>query len=199
MNRWLRHVAAAHAAPALREWLVSPGSLTRRLRAHCERFDVRLLRQGAAACLPDQASAIGLAGTGRVLEREVLLVCDGIPVVYAQTVVPAGCIRADWPFFNALGSRSLGSALFHDPRIERGALQHARLSGRHPLLRRALAALPPPAPGDLHEPHGPAAMLHARRCLYRRRRGLLLVTELFLPAIAQMMPRRRIPTEPDRQ
>jgi chorismate--pyruvate lyase len=194
VNRWLGHAAAVHAAPALRDWLLAPGSLTERLRAHCLRFDVRLLRQGAAACLADQASALNLARPIRVTEREVLLVCDGLPVVYAQTVVPAGCSRADWPFFKALGSRSLGSALFRDPAITRGALQHARLSARHPLAQRALAAL---SSGEL--PSNQPAMLHARRCLYRRRRGLLLVTELFLPAIAQLMPRRLISTEPDRQ
>ena len=44
MNRWLGQVAAVHAAPALRDWLASPGSLTARLRAHCLQFDVRLLR-----------------------------------------------------------------------------------------------------------------------------------------------------------
>ncbi len=190
MNRWLGQVAAVHAAPALRDWLASPGSLTARLRAHCLQFDVRLLRQGGAACLADQASLVQLARRGRVAEREVLLVCDGRPVVYAQTVVPAGGSRADWPFFHALGSRSLGLALFQDPRIERGVLQHARLSVRHALARRALAALP-----SLDA----ARVFHARRCLYRRQRGLLLVTELFLPAIAQLVPRRRVDTEPDRQ
>jgi chorismate--pyruvate lyase len=190
VNRWLGHVAAVHAAPALRNWLLAPGSLTARLRAHCGRFEVRLLRQAGAAGRPDPASPIGRPRPVRVLEREVLLVCDGSPVVYAQTVVPAACSGADWPFFNALGSRSLGLTLFHDPRITRGALQHARLSARYPLAQRVKAALPS---GDL------AATLHARRCLYRRRRGLLLVSELFLPAIAQLMPRRPIPTDPDRQ
>jgi chorismate--pyruvate lyase len=190
VNRWLAHVAAVHSAPALRDWLLAPGSMTERLRAHCLRFDVRVLRQGNAVCLADQASVIGLARPVRVVEREVLLVCDGIPVVYAQTVVPARCSGAAWPFLHALGSRSLGSALFGDPRIARSALQQARLSAHHPLVRRAQAALP-----SLDA----ATTLHARRCLYRRWRGLLLVTELFLPAIAQLMPRRLISTEPDRQ
>jgi len=180
VNRWLAHVAAGSAAPALRAWLTSPGSLTARLRAHCGHFEVRLLRQAHRACLPDQARAIGLARPGRVLEREVLLCCDGRPVVYAQTVAPASCSAADWPFLSKLGSRSLGTTLFGDPRITRGPLQHARLTAGHPLVRRAIAAVSLPDRG---------AMLHARRCLYRRRRGLLLVTELFLPAIAQLAPR----------
>ena len=187
MNRWLQHVAATCAVPALRNWLVSPGSLTARLRAHCRQFDVRLLRQGHAVCLPDQARLIGLARPVRVIEREVLLCCDGTPVVYAQTVAPAS---ADWPFLRALGTQSLGSMLFCDPRIQRGALQHARLDARHPLVRRALAALPAQEGG---------AVRHARRCLYRRRQGLLLVTEIFLPAIAHLAPCRPTLIDTDRQ
>lgn len=190
MNRWLQHVAAVSAPPTLRTWLVSPGSLTARLQAHSTQFDVRLLRQAHAVCLPDQVRAIGMARAGQVIEREVLLCCDGLPVVYAQTVVPASCSASDWPFFSALGCRSLGSALFRDPRIVRGALQHARLAARHPLARRALALI---------AAQEGSAVLHARRCLYRRRHGLLLVTELFLPAIAHLMPRRLTPSHTDRQ
>lgn len=190
MNRWLAHVAAGSTALALRAWLTSPGSLTARLRAHCERFEVRLLRQAHRACLRDQARTIGLARPNRVLEREVLLCCDGLPVIYAQTVAPPSCSAADWPFLSKLGSRSLGAALFGDPRIARGPLQHARLAAGHPLARRALAAL------SLRES---GLTLHARRCLYRRRGGVLLVTELFLPAIAQLAPRHSTCIDTDRQ
>lgn len=184
MNRWLAHLAAASAPPALRAWLAEPGSLTARLQAHCGRFEVRLLRQSHGMCLADQARPMGLARRARVLEREVLLCCDGWPVVYAHTAAPASRCATDWPFLRRLGSRSLGTALFADPLIARGALQHARLKARHPLARRARAALPEYEGG---------AVLHARRCLYRRRHGLLLVTELFLPTLAQLAPRRQQP------
>lgn len=177
MNRWLPRPAPGSAPPALRPWLLAPGSLTARLKAHCREFEVRLLRQSHGPCIADQAGAIGAARRARVLEREVLLCCDGRPVVYAHTVLPAAACTADWPFFRRLGSRSLGTALFADPLIARGALQHARLDARHPLARRARAALP-----ACHD----QSLFHARRCLYRRRGGLLLVTELFLPALAQL-------------
>jgi chorismate--pyruvate lyase len=32
-------------------------------------------------------------------------------------------------------------------------------------------------------------MLYARRCLYRRRQGTLLVTEVFLPRVAALVPK----------
>ena len=183
MNRWLAHLPPGSAPPFLRPWLLESGSLTARLQAHCGRFEVRLLRHSHGVCQPDQAGVIGLARAVRVREREVLLCCDGEPMVYAHTVAALAC-AADWPFFNRLGQRSLGTALFSDPLIARGRLQHARLHARHALARRAAAA----APACRDE-----RLLHARRCLYRRHRGLLLVTELFLPTLARLArlaPRR---------
>jgi chorismate--pyruvate lyase len=183
VNRWLAHLPPGSAPSCLRPWLLEPGSLTARLQAHSRHFEVRLLRQSHGVCRPDQARMIGLARAARVREREVLLCCDGQPVVYAHTVTALSS-AADWPFFHRLGQRSLGTALFSDPLIARGCLQHARLHARHALARRAAAA----APACSNE-----RVLHARRCLYRRHRGLLLVTELFLPTLARLArlaPRR---------
>jgi len=180
VNRWLTHLPPGSAPPLLRPWLLEAGSLTARLRAHSRHFEVRLLRQSHGVCQPDQAAAIGLSRAARVREREVLLCCDGEPVVYAHTVTALSG-AADWPFFQRLGQRSLGTALFSDPLIARGCLQHARLHARHALARRAAAA----APACSNE-----RVLHARRCLYRRHRGLLLVTELFLPTLARLAPTR---------
>jgi chorismate lyase len=172
--RWVAHVNGVCASQALRRWLTDTVSLTVKLRACSRQFGVRRLRQTLGVCLKDERAAIGLARPGQVREREVLLHCDGRPVVYAHTVVPLCATAYDWPFFSSLGERSLGTTLFGDPRVQRGALHYARLRAPHPLARRASAA----AGGlDLRGP------LYARRCLYRRRKGLLLVTEVFLPAI----------------
>ena len=132
--------------------------------------------QRTARCLFDEARAIGLQRPGRVWEREVLLRCDGAPVVFAHTVMPISATCADWPRFFGLGERSLGSTLFYDPRVERGELEFARIRAGHPLMQRARAALG----GDEQ------TVLYARRCLYRRHRGTLLVTEVFLPAVLQL-------------
>jgi chorismate--pyruvate lyase len=119
-----------------------------------------------------------------VWEREVLLRCDGRPVVFAHTVVPMSATADDWPLFSALGERSLGSTLFYDPAVTRGKLEFARIRRGHPLMQRACAALGLDVGGagsggpGLEEP-----VLYARRCLYRRHRGSLLVTEVFLPSV----------------
>ncbi len=185
--RWHRHVNAIGAPEAMRDWLTAGGSLTARLTAHSEAFRVQRLHQRTAQCLADEARAIGMARVGRVWEREVLLRCDDAPVVFAHTVVPLSATASDWPLFNALGERSLGSTLFYDPRVTRGALEFARIRPSHPLLQRARAAL-----GLTPEPElslAESTMYYARRCLYRRNRGTLLVTEVFLPSIMQLVPK----------
>jgi chorismate lyase len=172
--RWTRHPNGVQAPAGMRDWLLTPGSLTARLMAHSRHFRVQRLHQKSAICLPDEARAIGLRRPGRVLEREVLLRCDDAPVVFAHTVVTASSTASDWPLFSALGERSLGTTLFHDPLVQRGQLEFARLRAGHPLLQRAQAALG----GGL-----PDTIYHARRCVYRRHQGLLLVTEVFLPSV----------------
>ncbi|MDB5936905.1 MAG: chorismate--pyruvate lyase [Massilia sp.] len=173
---WRRYVGAV--APAMRGWLTVGGSLTARLIAHSSAFRVQRLHQRVALCLADEANAIGLQRPGRVWEREVLLRCDGEPVVYAHTVVPMTATASDWPLFGTLGERSLGTTLFSDPLVRRGELEFARLRAGHPLVQRARAALGDPAPNSVY---------HARRCLYRRHQGTLLVTEVFLPAVLDLI------------
>ncbi len=175
---WRPHVNAVNAPAGLKPWLTAKGSLTARLVAHSRAFRVQRLHQAAALCLPDEARAVGLARPGRVWEREVLLRCDERPVVFAHTVVPMSCSATDWPLFSALGERSLGSTLFYDPLVRRGPLEFARIRAGHPLWARARAALG----GDAGQ------MYYARRCLYRRHRGALLVTEVFLPAVLDLAP-----------
>jgi chorismate--pyruvate lyase len=181
---WYRHVLAVNAPAALACWLTSGGSLTARLKAHADAFRVQVLRQRPARCLADEASALGLGRPGRCWEREVLLRCDNTPVVFAHTVVPMSADAADWPLFSALGERSLGTTLFGDPMVVRGPLEYARLRGSHPLARRTRAAL---AGQGIAVPD--ELMLYARRCLYRRRQGTLLVTEVFLPRVAALVPK----------
>lgn len=174
---WYSHVNGVKPTREMRGWLTDTMSLTMKLMARSEHFRVRRLRQARGMCLTDEAAVVELPRRSHVQEREVLLQCDGRPVVFAHTIVPLSATTSDWPFFGTLGERSLGTTLFGDPRVVRGNLQYARLRPQHPLVERARAAL-----GDAQF----SASLFARRCLYRRRNGVLLVTELFLPAIAEL-------------
>lgn len=180
--KWHAHPNAVGAPARMRDWLTTPGSLTARLIAHSAAFRVQRLHQRSALCLLDEARAIGLPRPERVWEREVLLRCDGEPVVFAHTVVPTSATASDWPLFSALGERSLGTTLFYDPQVTRGQLEFARIRPGHPLAQRAHAAL---GYGPLG-PYSGGHIFHARRCVYRRHQGLLLVTEVFLPAVLKL-------------
>ncbi len=178
---WLSHINGVNPPVRMRHWLTDSMSLTVKLIMRCRQFRVQRLSQQRAVALADEYVQLALPGRMQVQEREVLLRCDDVPVVYAHTIVPLAATTSDWPFFGRLGERSLGTTLFGDPRVRRGNLEYARLPVRHPLMLRAAAA----TGIELHAP------LFARRCLYRRRNGLLLVTEVFLPAIDAVPPAAR--------
>lgn len=180
---WRAHVAQVRPPSALRHWLTDRMSLTAKLMVHCAQFRVQCLHQRQEVCLADEHAALGLARRMRVRERDVLLRCGEQAVVFAHTIVPLQASVDDWPFFSSLGERSLGTTLFGDPQVQRGALHFARLPQEHPLLRRARAATG----------QGLPAPLFARRCLFRRKQGLLLVTELFLPAVTALRPPAEAP------
>lgn len=181
--KWVSHVNGVNAPKEMQNWLTDRVSLTVKLIAHSQNFRVQRLVQQRAHCLADEFSMVGLRRRSCVQERDVLLRCDAKPVVFAHTIVPLTASATDWPFFSSLGERSLGTTLFGDPLVKRGALQYARLPMRHPLQLRARAVV-----GKEME-DGP---LFARRCLFRRKKGLLLVTEVFLPAIDHLRPRLKV-------
>lgn len=175
---WHAHVHRLPTVGQIRPWLVDNASLTEKLRAHCGEFRLQCLHQRLSSCLKDEAGMLGVAPSSKVWEREVLLQCDGETMIFAHTIVPPSATAADWPLFKTLGERSLGTTLFNDPRIKRGRLQFARLPAQHPLMLRLRTAL---YPNKLD-----TANLYARRCLYQRKQGLMLVTEVFLPAVTTL-------------
>lgn len=176
-NRWLRRLAGQ---PEMQGWLTERGSLTARLRACCQTFELRCLSQRLEVLSADEAARLRVRPGSKAWVREVLLLTDGVPAIFAHTVMAR---QPRHPFdlrFGALGERSLGSLLFADPRIARGPLEFLCLDRRHPLHRQAEAALGPLP-----------ARLWARRSHFGRQAKGVLVTELFLPPVLSLPPRLR--------
>lgn len=163
----------------VRRWITGAGSLTQRLVSASETFRVQLLSQALMPPTADEWRRLGMHWQRSVMTREVLLRCDEVPVVFAHTVARPQRMRQDWPFLRGLGQRSLGSALFIDPQVTRTPFEFARLAPHHPLMQRAFAALP-----DLQ----PRQPLLARRSVFQRDHGAMLVTEIFLPSLAHLRP-----------
>jgi chorismate--pyruvate lyase len=166
-GRWRDCLPRGQVDRRLAAWLIEPGSLTARCQAACRDFRVRLLRFGRARALADEG-----AGRPTVRVREVLLECDGTPVIFAHTTLSTatGGRLSNW--IARLGSRSLGSLLFAHPGFVRGGIEYCRLDARHPLFRRVAAVAPT------------GTVLWARRSRHRLGFQEVLVTEVFLPAIA---------------
>ncbi len=141
-------------------WLRDRGSLTARLQAR-GRFSVGLLRQHLARPTADEAAPLGLRLGVRARVREVVLRVDGIPVVFAHTVLPCRPRGPLTRWLARLGTRSLGAMLFAHPGFARG-----------PLHSRAIATL-----------GCTARTLWARRSRFVFGRQSVLVTEVFSPRL----------------
>jgi len=167
---WLAHPFSLPRS--LRTWLSDHGSLTQRLKSRCTSFRVVPLETGLARANADEYALLGVAPGTRVYVREVLLLCNDVPVVFAHSVLPSAGLRGGWNGITRLGSRSLGEALFSDHRIERQPLAYCRVRNDHPLFRAAA-----------RQQAVAASSLWARRSVFCLNRHPLLVTEVFLPTI----------------
>ncbi|MDD5249225.1 MAG: chorismate lyase [Rhodocyclaceae bacterium] len=174
-RRWKPQPFLVGAPLFLRPWLTDSSSLTARIAARCGVLRVRVLRTGLARPTEDERRLVGLAPGHQAWAREVLLLADGQPVVFAHTVLAPRHLRGSWRMASGMGGRPLGAALFADPQIVRGALHCERLTAAHPLHRRAAAALGETLP-----------VLWGRRSCFLRDGHPLLVTEVFLPGIARL-------------
>ena len=157
---------------SLLNWLLDPGSLTQRVQSACSgRFRVELLGQHWVRPLDNEARALGMRLGTRALVREVQLLCDEVPWVFARTVIPLRSLRGRQRRLGRLGTRPLGAVLFADRSMRRDELELARLRGADPLLRLAadFESLPEEVWG--------------RRSVFRVGGKPLLVSEFFLPDI----------------
>ena len=106
-----------------RSWLFDSGSLTKRLvRATGGDFRVELVRQTHAPMWADEQQALTSPPRTLPLIREVYLICNGEPWVFARTVIPRSTESGSGRYLTKLGNKPLGVALFNDPNINRGPI-----------------------------------------------------------------------------
>lgn len=170
----------------LKPWLIHEASLTKRLRAQFDDFNVRLIKSSHGVPNLDEIGLIASRKKQNNLIREVLLYGGAEPVVFAHTVMPLRGIKRGWPNFFLQGNRPLGETLFSNPKIKRTAIAFKRLNLHHPLYQQALSAL------ALQEEVLREKVLWARRSAYVFNRHVtgtqsykmqLVVTEVFLPKL----------------
>ncbi|HSH85743.1 MAG: chorismate lyase [Methylophilus sp.] len=160
------------ATSTLRPWLQERGSLTAKLKRQYADFSVQLLQEVWCKPHADERRLLQLAADTQAWIREVWLMGNGQPRVFAHSVIARKDLRGPWYGLRKMGRSPLGAALFANPRVERGALHFRKLSSAHPLHKTV-------SKNFTLQTNQP---LWARRSLFCLRRHHLLVTEVFLPA-----------------
>jgi chorismate--pyruvate lyase len=127
---------------SLRAWLKAPGSLTARLRRHGP-VEVIVLRQGSQTLWAQERGDLQCL-YGHV--REVALLVNGVPAVWARSAASHTAIQGPWKALVNLGNRPLAELLFQGRHVPRDALKPHYIRRHGPMecqLRDAWAALHP--------------------------------------------------------
>lgn len=168
-QRWLRKPFACRRDHA---WLINHDSLTARLQQRYAEFSVQTQYMQLARAMQDEIQLLGLTSSQLATVREVLLVGNQQPVVFAHSVIPRKALRGPWHGLARLGNQPLGALLFANPQVKRTPLQYKKLTRQHPLYQKAV----------MHLQHAPT-YLWARRSVFNLNCANILVTEVFLPQL----------------
>jgi len=159
-------------------WLLDTASLTLRLQRLCPgKFKVRVLSQVWGIPAIDEARLLGMKPRHLAIIRQVHLLCDGQPRVYARTVIPVTSLCGKLQRLAHLGARPLGGMLFADPGMQRGRVELARISRGQSVYQAATS----------HLRQRPAE-IWGRRSVFRLFDRPLLVSEVFLPDLPAGSP-----------
>ncbi len=133
---------------------------------------MRLLHQGWGTPLNTESRILKMRRGMLALVRDVELLCDHTPWVFARTLIPVSSLKGAAQRLTQLGEKPLGAVLFSDPKVTRGATQVARLLPRQPLFETAC-----------HDLSEKPDYLWGRRTLFYMGKRPILVNEIFLPTL----------------
>lgn len=153
----------------LKDWLLATGSLTQKLKLHCSKFEVKVLGEQ----LTEPFSAEFPSCKGQVWVREVLLLLDDVPWVFARTLIPQSLLEANQHGFAHLGTRPLGELLFTSTDIKPGKIEVAEFTRNCKLAQLAI---------KLNQ--NDFQTLWGRRRYFSIGQSELIVSEIFLPCAA---------------
>ncbi|QBF82954.1 chorismate lyase [Shewanella maritima] len=151
----------------LKDWLLDEGSLTQKLKAHCQQFSVTVLGEHLHSPLDGECPH----SQHPMWIREVLLSLDGTPWVFARTLIPQSIIDSPQHTFATLGNRPLGELLFNSEHITPGDIEVAQFAscGKLAYLAQSLK-------------QEVSDTLWGRRRYFDLEGQQLIVSEIFLPA-----------------
>nr|WP_297348709.1 chorismate lyase [uncultured Glaciecola sp.] len=152
----------------LADWLLHTGSLTERLQALTNKFEVKVLGQATIDADPSEQSTLPDYHKHQWQIREVILYGDGKPWVFARSVLPEHLCKTTWA---TLGNQPLGQRIFNDNKFVRSEFVITPLD-RNPITGIDIAS--PPSSNAINQ-------LWGRRSAFKIEDWNLLVAEVFLP------------------
>lgn len=189
MKNWLDDVQRLPLplSQAQQDWIAYPGSMTACMQAACDNVEIIVYRQCSLPLLPSEAQLFSQCDTdikmnlpSTLLAREIMMLCDGTPWLYARTVIPAQTLKL-FEQVAELGTRAIGSILFSDVEIQRQAFSFASLDTDSDTLQAATV--------NTEFEHSPYI---ARRSLFIKQQQPLQLTEIFLPAMLEAITNQAI-------
>lgn len=174
--KWQMPDAVTIQDPYFANWLLDTGSLTERLQSMCRRFSVDVVFHDAVvdSSYPDNT-----------VIREVVLLGDSVPWVYAKSVIPQAINDTE---LEGLGKQPLGQRIFNDPRFVRGAFEVCLLDSIN--LHQQLAAIEYPLAKDAQLI--PSTELLGRRSTFSFLNSQMSVAEIFLPLSPMYQSAKRV-------
>ena len=167
---WITETCCLPCSDKVLSWLLDQHSLTQKLQASAQYFQVKVKQQLMLSNSEYSLSRFFIK-ENKVLVREVFLCCDNQPVVFAQTEIPFSTLTEQQANLANIGTGSLGSILFQDPSLQRDQIEVAQFP-----VSSAVHQLCKSLQQDADYP------LWGRRSLFYINNKPLLVSEVFLPA-----------------
>lgn len=164
---WQRGDTVISMSQHEKNWLLEPNSLTAKLKYHGRDFSVQVLSEKRFV-LNDEHKHLLDCQLSEAINREVLLWCNGLPMVYAQSWLPVSQNMQQQQLLE-LGDRPLGDVIFQHPDLKRTEIEVACFDEFHPvqqLLEQSVDSLKP---------------LWGRRSIFSLAQSRFLVSEIFLP------------------
>lgn len=163
-------------------WLEKPFILSKALKKVYTEFSVSLVSQSINYIPDDEVDPLECQKNTQGLIREVYLLGNCSPCIYARVTVPEKTFLANREDFENLGNRPIGETmLYNDPSVTRGDFEIKRLTQDDYLLFDSVVHQNffEVAIASMHK----VKELWARRSVFTKGTNRLLVTEVFLANI----------------
>ncbi len=166
-ERWRRSWWPARFA----DWLTTSKSMTRRMKRRCKKVNIEVLFSAWGRALPDECEKLQLLAREQVFIREIMMICDNEPWLYARTIIPQKALIGKFQRIKNLNNVPLGKVLYKDTSIKRTPFEVALIQPENPFCKKL----------EIKQ------AVWARRSMFIWRQKEILLSEIFLPKMQERL------------